>query len=173
MSLVQPPARGEGELIAGIVAEPEGDVGGDGGVRAAQEPPDGLAEVLALDVPEGDVHGAHRGRKGAALVARVVAVKAFVPEALVGQRVLACDERREFAVDVLAHGELLNRAGESIAGDAGVGLDADEDEAPGDFMVQQRHVVFDEMTAGLDARYFHEKNLRRKKEVDEFKLNQM
>ena len=74
--------------------------------------------MFALDVPKGDVHRALGRREGASLVAWVVAVEAFVPETLVGQRVLTDEQRGKLGVDVLAHGVLLYRAGEAVAGDA-------------------------------------------------------
>ena len=91
---------------------------------AAQQLIDRYPEVLAGDVPEGDVdgaEGAHDGR--AAKVARAVEV---LPVMLDPQRVLADQVGRELVDDGLARLEVAPGARFAQSHDALIGLDLDE-----------------------------------------------
>jgi hypothetical protein len=75
--------------------------------------------------------------------------------ALGGERVAADQEGRDLGVDQLPGGEALHPAGQAVAGQAGVGLDAEEDEGPGRRLGAQRHRDGDAVGGRLDARDLH------------------
>ena len=95
--------------------------------------------MLAFDVPQRNVDGAHRRAPHAGLGARVELSIELAPDALGFQRVLAAQERRHFTIDEFPNAETLRTSGEAVAGDVGIGFDANEDDARDDFFLQQRH----------------------------------
>jgi hypothetical protein len=67
--------------------------------------------MLALDVPQGDVDGAHRGAPHPGLGARVELFEQLIPDALGFQRILASEKRRNFTVDEFPDRKALRAAG--------------------------------------------------------------
>ena len=128
------------QLFFLVLLEPKGDVGLHRILRAAEQAPDRFFVMLALDVPQRDVDGAHRRAPHAGLHAGVELFQQVVPDSLGLQRILAAQERRDFAVDEFLHAEPLSTASQAVAGDAHVGFDAGENDRRDDFFLEQRHL---------------------------------
>ena len=128
------------QLFLGILLETEGHVGRHRILRAAEQAPDRFFVVFAFDVPERDVDGAHCRAPHAGLGARVELFVELVPNALRFQRVFAAQERRQFPVDKFPNSKALRAAGETMAGNAAVGLYGDKDDGRDDFFLQQRYL---------------------------------
>src|SRR5207247_2187227 len=79
----------------------------------------------ALDVPERQVDRSERMRGVAGLAARHQGPVELVPDALVGERIVADDGRAGDAVDDLGDHVLFGDAGEAVADQSVVGLDLD------------------------------------------------
>ena len=82
---------------------------------AAEQPPHRLIQRLALDVPERDVDGGERVCGIAGLAARHQRPIELVPDALMGERIVAEDGRPDDAVDDLRDHILFGDAGEAVA----------------------------------------------------------
>ena len=75
--------------------------------------------------------------------------------ALGGERVAPDQDGRDVSVDQLPGGEPLHPAGQAVADEAGVGLDADEHQGHRHGLGEQRHRDGDAMGRRLDARDLH------------------
>ena len=93
---------------------------------AAKQPPYRLPERLALDVPERHVDRRERLRAEPGLPARGQGPIKLVPDQLVRQRIVALDRWRDDPVDDLGDDRLAGDRAQTMADDAGIGLDLDE-----------------------------------------------
>src|SRR5207244_10879579 len=99
VALRHPELGSDGKLRAIEKIEAEGRVERHTRAGAAEQPPDRLPQRLALDVPQRDVDGGERLRAEAGLPARQQGPIELVPNALMRQRIIAMDRRRNHAVE--------------------------------------------------------------------------
>ena len=114
-----------GKLLAVEEAKAEGGIDRHARMRAAKEPPDRLAQRLALDVPQRHVDRGERMRRVAGLAARHQRPVELVPDALVRERIVADDRGAGDAVDDLGDHVLFGDAGQAVTDETVVGLDLD------------------------------------------------
>src|SRR4030095_14654134 len=128
------------QLFLGILFEAEGDISWHRILRAAEQAPDRLLIVFALDVPERDVDGAHGGAPHAGLGARVELLIKLTPDALSLERILPAQERGQLTIDEFAHAEPLSAARETVARYAEIGFDGGKQNRRDDLFFQQRDI---------------------------------
>ena len=142
------------QLFLGILFETEGDVSLHRILRAAEQTPDRFFIVLAFDIPERDVDGAHGGAPHAGLGARVELLIKLIPDALSLERILPAQERGQLTIDEFAHAEPLRAAREAVACYAEIGFDGGKQNRRDNLFFQQRHIDRHAMQRRFDIRNF-------------------
>src|SRR5215471_21059547 len=143
------------ELLFGVLLEPECDIGGYRILRAAEQPPDGFLVIFPLDIPEGDVDGAHSRAPHPCLSPRVERRVQLVPDALRFNWILAAQKRRGLSVDELLRAKTLRRPGEPVPRDTLVGFDSNKDDRRPDLLFKKGHVDGNSMKSGFDISDLH------------------
>src|SRR5215475_9222160 len=163
------------ELLLGVLLESEGDIGGYWILRAAEQPPDGFLVIFPLDIPEGDIDGAHRRAPHPCLSPRVKCRVQLVPDALRFNWILATQKRRGLSVDELPGAKTLRCPGKSVARDTLIGFDGNKNDRRPDLFFKQGHVDRNSMESGSNVSdlhmsphiFFREPQLQRMKSVSQ------